>query len=187
VRQSVIIAGDTLYDKIAGGEFPASEGWTLRYFLTPVDANLANITFDATTDPDNLDDYLLAIGPAITAGWTAGEYAWSGVVIQPGSRTQVDKGFLTIVPDPATRPAGTDLRSPARRALADLQALASGGYQSHIKEYEIAGRRMVFASPDEVTSAISLAKFAVWNEDAAAAMAEGLPNPRNVTISFGRR
>ena len=82
--------------------------------------------------------------------------------------------------------APVDARSTARRALADLRAALARWLSSNgvVAEYEIAGRRMRFASAEDIRKRISLAENEVAREDAEQRLAAGLGGRRRVMVRF---
>lgn len=188
---SVIIAGDTFDQRVPNATFQPGDGWTLKYRLQPLKA-------DGTVDPlgtaiqftANVVDaeFRIQVGPDVTKDWAPASYKWSAWVEKPGARYTVDEGFATIKPDPAVSNAGTDPRSHARRVLAQIETAIEGWSLTggHIAEYEIAGRRMRYADRSDVLEMRKQYRAEVWREDAAAAMAQGAPNPRMVNVRFGR-
>ena len=90
-----------------------------------------------------------------------------------------------VLPDLASASA-TDARGPAQRALDDLRAallkwLSTNG---QVQEYEIAGRKMRFASIDEINKRIALAQREAASEAAATGMATSAGR-RRVLVRFG--
>lgn len=183
--QSVITAGITLDYLTTVTLYPPADGWTLNYYLTPVSAAIgSNITFAADVDGT---DYRSQVGPDVTAAWAPGAYCWSAKVEKPGAAYLVDSGTLTIRPDPATVAAGTDMRSPARKALAAINdGLASLGSQAHIAEYSINGRSMRFETRGALLAMRSQLEWEVKYEDSNEAMRAGMPNPRQIRVRMAR-
>ena len=181
--KDVLIVGDTLdFGTVVPG-YLATDGYTLVYRLIPRVSGAA-ITITALADGDN---YRVAEPPATTALWTAGEYSWSAWVEKTGERYSVDSGTVTLKEDPAVV-AAYDGRSFARKMVDGLEAalLAYSSSGGHVAEYEIAGRRMKYASKAEIVSDLSHWKATVWREDAAAKMAAGMPNPRQIRVRMAR-
>lgn len=183
--QSTLIAGDSLDFLTTVNDYPPADGWTLKYRLTPRTGTDPAITITASTSGT---DYRVQSAPATTAAWVAGEYAWSAWVEKTGARYVVDEGQCTIKPDPETMAAGTDTRTHASKVLAQIETALEGWATSggHIAEYEIAGRRMKYADRADVLTMRSTYKAEVWREAAAAAMADGLPNPRQIRVRLAR-
>lgn len=185
---SEIIAGDTLDFETRVDDYPSS-AWTLKYRLTPISGTGTAIEFSAATEDDH---YRTQIGPGVTAAWEVGDYNWSAWVTPtavPGSaRYVVDKGTCRIDPDPELMAAGTDTRTQAEKAVADLK-LAYATFtatQGAVAEYEIAGRRMRFASAADILQRMSFWRNELNAENAAKAVALGLADPRRIYLRMGR-
>lgn len=183
-----IVAGDTLDFTVSVPDYLPAAGWTLKYRLTPRFATptQAPIVISAVTSGT---DYLVQVAPATTAGWLAGVYAWARWVEKSGARQTLDEsGELLVKADPALTAQGFDGRSQAAKAVQDLKtALAT--FQStggRMKRYTIGIREVEFESSSEIIQMMDFWQRQLNNENDAAAMARGLPNPRNVGIRLNR-
>lgn len=152
-----LVAGDTLDmsgDRaIEVPDYPASDGWTLKYRLTPRFASpvQAPITLTATTDPDG-SRYNVQAGPATTATWIAGFYSVARWVEKAGARQTLSGllgaelggpiGQLKIYADPALTAQGFDSRSHARKTLEAIEAVIEGRATKDQEEYTIGGRAL---------------------------------------------
>jgi hypothetical protein len=185
-----LVAGDTLDFTDVVADYPASDGWTLKYRLIPQFSTPTQAPVELTATTYNVTDYRVQAAPGLTATWAPGMYSWARWVEKTGARQTLDPltPFLELVDDPSTTAQGYDPRSHARKVLAQIETALEGWATSgsHIAEYEIAGRRMKYADRADVIAMRSRYKAEVWREDAAAKMAQGLPNPRNVMVRFGR-
>jgi hypothetical protein len=180
-----ITVGDTLdFGTVVPG-FPASSsGYTLVFYLTPfLSTSGTPITLTAIADGDS---YRVAEPPSTTATWTAGGYSWESKLVKTGERIPVEKGTVTLKPDPSVV-ASYDGRSPARAALDAINAgLATLGTNAHIQSYTIGSRSVTFKTQGDLLAMRDKLKAEVWREEAAAKMAAGFPNPRQVRVRFGR-
>lgn len=183
---SELIAGDTLDFLDSVPEYPPADGWTLKYqliprFTTPVQSP---ITLTASTSGA---DYRVQAAAGVTATWKAGFYTWARWVEKAGPiRQSLGEGQLEVKTDPAQAVQGYDGRSDARRRLDEVEAAIDALSSAGIKSYTIGNRQMTKQDlPDLITWRDRL-KAEVANEDAAAKIASGLPNPRNVGIRFSR-
>lgn len=178
-----LIVGDTLDFPTSVSGYPASAGYTLTYRLIPLVPGTP-ITILAGA---NGDDYRTQVEAVTTATWAAGQYSWFAEISKALDKFIVDSGVLTLKPNPRTI-TGYDGRSPARKALDAIDAgLATFGANAHIQEYTIANRHMRFSTQAELIAMRSQLKDEVWREEAAAKMAAGMPNPRNIHVRFGPR
>lgn len=157
MQQTRIVAGDTLnYGRAVPGYLP-SEGWQLRYRLTPRAQGGTPISFAALADGD---EFLVRVGPATTAQWIPGAYSWdswvqrvdgNGNVVE---RYTVAQGQLEVLPNPATLTAGTDTRTAAQRALDDART-ALYQWNPAVKRYRIGEREREFNSVAEIARLIT--------------------------------
>lgn len=170
-------AGDTIRWQRLLPDYPASAGWVLSYRLINAQARI-----DIVAAADG-DAHLVTIGAATSAAYEAGEYTTVAQVTRGTDRHTVGQGTIVIKPDWAAAATGADARTPAQRALADLRAALMRwlSSQGHVQEYEIAGRRMRFASVDEIRQRIGIAEREVAREQASAT---GKPVARRVLVRY---
>lgn len=170
-------AGDTIRWQRLLPDYPASEGWELSYRLINA---ATRIDIVATADGDA---HQVTISAATSAAYAAGSYTATAQVTRSTDRHTVWQGGITIKPDWAAATTGADARTPAQRALDDLRAallrwLSTSG---HVQEYEIAGRRMRFATAQEIQQRIGIAEREVAREQTAAS---GKPVARRVLVRY---
>ena len=170
-------AGDTIRWQRLLPDYPARAGWVLSYRLINAQTRIDIV---ATADGDA---HLVNIPTATSAGYTAGEYTSIAQVTRGADRHTVGQGTIVIKPDWAAAADGADARTPAQRALADLRAALMRwlSTQGHVQEYEIAGRRMRFATVEEIRQRISIAEGEAAREQAAAS---GKPIARRVLVRY---
>lgn len=185
----VLIAGDTLDFTVSVPDYPASAGWTLKYnlvprFTTPVQLP---ILLTATTNANGAD-YDVQSGPAVTALWAPGLYAWSRWVQKSGARQTLDEsGELDVQPDPATQVQGYDGRTQAAKAVDDLK-VAMATFQStsgRVKSYTIGSRQMEFESTVEIVKMMSYWQGELSREERVKSIAKGLGDPQRIFARFG--
>jgi len=195
MKQYVQIAGDTLDmsgdNAIEVPDYPASDGWTLKYrfaprFTTPVQAP---IELTASTDPDGRR-YNVQTSPATTAAWAPGAYTWVRWVEKAGAVQTLDDvyGELVVKADPRTLAQGFDGRSQAAKAVDDLKAAFAtfNATSGRVKSYAIGSRQMTFESSEEILTTLDFWQRQLANEEALEKMAAGHPNPRNVGVRLTR-
>jgi len=96
-------------------DYPASEGWALSYSFKPQsNFSLASLTVPGVPDGDG---FLVTIPAASANQLQPGSWAYAGYVSLAGERYQIASGVLEVTPNLASVQPGTDLRSPAKRAL----------------------------------------------------------------------
>lgn len=112
-----LVAGDSLTLAIAVGDVPASEGWTVKLTLQPIDGGTPTVV-NAT---DGAAEWLLELTSAQSATLVTGPQRYHIAATLGGERRTLAHGEIEVLPDPAQ--AGLDQRSPARRALAAIDAV----------------------------------------------------------------
>jgi hypothetical protein len=178
---SEIIAGDSLQFTTSVPDYPASDGYTLKYRLVPRSAGTA-IVITATASGD---DFAIDVAASTTATWGAGEYSWHAYVEDGSARFTVGTGQLTIKPNPATMAAGTDTRTLAAKALDDLKA-ALAAWTPTRKSYQIGDVAMTFNTTADIVQMIEFWSRQVQAEKAAQSLAGGRLNPNKIFVRSGR-
>jgi hypothetical protein len=190
------VAGDTLDFEVIVPAYPNTDGWTLKYYLTPRFSTpvQAQIVITAIANADG--SYQVQASPATTALWAAGAYGWSRTVEKTGARQTLasseDQGEVQVRQNPATAAQGYDSRSHNRIVLEAIEACIqnrASTTQREMIEYTIGARGQKFDPADSRAALLELHskyKWLVANEDAREAIAAGQPNPRNVGIRFTR-
>jgi len=181
---NTITAGDSLNFLTPGGEYPASDGWSLVYKLIPRTAGPSVISISSTAEGA---DHRIDVVPATTAAWAAGSYSWACYALKTGQRKTLQTGNTQILPDPAVV-AILDNRSSARKALeAANAALETYGHKAFMQSYSINGRAQSFQSPSEFMAWRSRLQAEVAREDNAEAIRAGM-SPRNLLrVRFNAR
>lgn len=177
--QPDLISGDSLNYETTITAYPPSAGWSAVLRLVPAAAGGTPIKITAAVNAAS-DRYVWQVGPAVTALWVAGSYAWSIWVEKTGERYTQQSGRLVVKPDPNAVVAGAEMRTQGQRVLDALrnawEAYATGG-QFAVGEYTINGRMMKYRTPAELRALINIAERDVQAEEAAAKLAMGL-SPR---------
>lgn len=176
---SSVVAGDTIAWRKTLTDYPANEGWSLKYRLINAAGKI-----DITAVADGAD-HQVTITATTSAAYAAGEYTWQSYVEKVGERYTLEAGALTIQPDLAAQAAGFDTRSTAKKTLALLDAaMIAHGASAWTQEYEIAGRRMKYRSPAEFEGFRNRLKAEVAREETAARLAAGLGSKSKIYVRF---
>lgn len=172
------VAGDTVQWLRTLADYPASDGWVLAYVF----ANAAG-TFTVSTTASGAD-HLARAESAATDSWAAGDYAWQARVSRSGDVFTVGTGRTAVLPGLA---GGTSLetRSQARAALDAINAYLADPGNLTAASYTIAGRSLSRRPIPELLQLKSHFAAEVAREDAAAALALGLPDRRRIYVRFG--
>lgn len=174
-----IQAGDSFAWTRDFTEYPAPT-WVLKYRLINASGKI-DITAAASGTT-----HAVTVAAATSAAYAPGDYDWVAFVESGADRYTIGKGRVTVRPDLAAKTAGFDARSTAKKALDDTRAalatwIASNG---QVNEYEIAGRRMRYASSEDIVARISLLEREVAREDAADKLAAGIAPARRLLVRF---
>ncbi len=180
-----IICGDTLDFVTTFAGYPAAT-WTCTYYFLPRTAGSGAAFSVICTAGTEAEAHRCAAAAATTALWTPAEYSWTARMSSGAEVYEVDRGTVTLAANPATATA-YDGRSRAEKALEDAEA-ALANFQSsggRVKRYSIGGREMEFDNSGEILAVVSYWKIEVRRERAAAAVAEGRPDPRRIYLRAG--
>jgi hypothetical protein len=123
------------------------------------------------------------VAAATTAGYAAGTYDWRARVSKAGEVYTVGEGRLTV--RNAFSAATFDARTHARKTLDAIEAVIEGRASSSTAEYTIAGRSLKHIPVADLLALRDKYRAEVLHEDAAAAVAAGLPDRRRVFVRFG--
>lgn len=182
-----LIAGDSLDFSTTVADYPATDGWTLRYRLVPRFSTPTQAPIDITAATHEVSAYRVQVAASTTAGWAAGAYGWASWVEKVGQRVTLEQGGeLTIAPDPAAIAQGTDTRSAAQVALAAIKALILGKATSGQESYRINGRELRSYPLADLLALQSRIEADVLRENRAAAVAAGQGNPSRYGVRLVR-
>jgi hypothetical protein len=174
-----ISAGDSAQWLVSIADYPASDGWTLKYKLinSTNQYDIVSIASDA--------DHLINLLAATTNAYVAGQYELVAFVTKALERITLETGAFVIAPNLAGASTGIDSRSAAQKCLDALDtALATYGNKAYTQEYEIAGRRMKFTNLSDFMSARSKLQAEVARESARKSGINGIPFGPKVLVEF---
>lgn len=182
LMDDALIAGDIWDWTTAVDGYPATDGWTLKYYLTPRVAG-TQISLVAATASDGTS-YRVTASPATTAGYAAGKYDWRARVEKAGAEVTVDQGS-SIIQAKVAGATVSDNRTHARKMLDQIEA-ALEAFSIGVKSYAIGSRQMTKQDIPEILTMRDRYRTEVQNETAAAKMADGQANPRTFGVRFNR-
>src|SRR5260221_6540275 len=133
-----LIAGDSWDWTTAVDGYPATDGWTLKYYLTPRITG-TQIVLQAATASDGTS-YRVTASPATTAAYAAGKYDWRARVEKAGAEITVGQ-FSSIIHAKVARVTSSDKRTHARKMLDTIEA-ALEAFNLGVKSYAIGSRTM---------------------------------------------
>lgn len=167
LQATKIVAGDSLNFTTAGGDYPASAGWSLVYKLIP----LTTGTPITITSAASGDDHLVQVSTTTTAAYTAGQYSWVCYATKSGERQTLQQGQITIQADPSNATA-LDGRSFAAKTIAAIESWMQNR-DPGVAEYTVQGRAMKYWSPADLLKLRNQLQAELRAETAAAALARG--------------
>jgi hypothetical protein len=176
-----VVAGDSLHWVLSLADYPADEGWTLKYHAVNAAANFSIVSAASGADHE------VTVAMAVTAAYTAGDYAFTAYVESASERVTLYSKRLTVTPNLATATA-LDTRGPAQQTYEALRAL----YQTHVTSgkaltdaYTIQGRSFQFVDMADLIRALEYWAAEAAKEIAAENQAQGLSGRKRVLVRFG--
>lgn len=154
------------------------DGWQLHYRL------LWSVppAVDIEPTPEG-ESWRISLTSAQTLAWPAGTATLVAWATRGAERLNFGSQALVIAPDLSTA-TSLDTRSTNQRMLDDARAAladALAGGMLDVREYEIAGRRVLFRDLDQIEKLIASLERAVCRETAAATAAQGVSPGRVYT------
>lgn len=173
-------AGDSISWRRELPDFSALDGWVLNYRLINAAASI-----DIVCEADGAS-HLVRIPATASAGYEPGDYTVTEFVTRGTDRHTLGTYTTKVLVDLAAQPAGFDARTDSQRALDDLRAALRRwlSSQGHVQEYDIAGRRMRFASAAEIEGRIRMAEREVQRDKDAVRIAAGGASGKRILVRF---
>lgn len=151
-----IRAGDTVTWQRVLDEYPASDGWTLKYRLLYASGSPAA----SWSSTGSGSVHTISLAASVTADFAAGDATLCPYVERTVNavleRQSLGTLAVTVLPD-LTQVASVDARTSAQRILADLRAALEGylgSANATIVEYSIGDRTMRFRSSEDILALI---------------------------------
>lgn len=181
-----LILGDTLNFTTSVADYPASDGWTLKYRLVPRGTTGTAVEISGAADADDPSLHRVQVSASTTALWIAAVYSWLSWVEYGTEKYSVGTGAITLVADPRSASSSFELRTDAEIALDDARA-ALAAYTPTQRSYRIGDRSMEFASKADIVAIVNYWENVVRREHDAAAMAAGRKGSRKLYVRFAGR
>jgi hypothetical protein len=180
-----LIAGDTWEWTETLADYPASE-WTATWYFQN-----AGGAFSVVGVADG-DAYTASAAASVTASRKPGSYKWRLTVEQSDggdpeiiTRKTVGEGWTTVQPNPA-KAGAVDHRSTARIVLEAIDAYLIDPTNLAASSYSLGGRSLSRWNRADLIVERDKWTQEVRSEEAKAAMANGLGNPRRLYVRWGR-
>lgn len=133
---NVITTGTTLDFNEERSDYPASEGWALRYVLLRQTGRL-----DLISAPEG-EAHRFTVSAADTAAWLAGDYRWQCFAEKDDQRHALKDGSLTVKLGFAVADGGLDTRSHVKKVLDAIEAVLEKRATKDQMSYTIEGRTL---------------------------------------------
>jgi hypothetical protein len=176
--QTKLIIGDSLSVLDTHADYPASAGWILKYRFVP---RISGAAIQLTSVAEG-DSYRTTVSSSTTAGWTAGNYAWSKWVEKGSERKTLESGEIVFLPDPAQMTVGTDTRSHVEKVLDSIEAMLEGKATKDVQEYTIADRQLKHYTVPELLVWRDKYKAQLAAERAAKSLTKGTGLGRKILV-----
>jgi len=138
-----VTVGDTTKWTRTLPDYPADDGWVLKYALR------GPAVVDITASDDGSSHQVTITSAQLTS---AGTYYVQGYVEKSGERHTVYTGRIKANPNLAAAAAGYDGRSHAQKVIEAIEAVIEGRASKDQQEFEVAGTRLVRMSFEELVS-----------------------------------
>lgn len=133
-----MVQGETITWEECAPEYPASEGWVLKYVFR---GNVASASFNVTATATG-DDYLVEIASGTTTGKPVGRYDWQSYVELSGEKHYLRFGVISLLQNLADSTAPYDGRSYNEKMLAAIDAVLENRVTKDVEAYSINGRSL---------------------------------------------
>lgn len=167
-------AGDTVEWIKEVSDYPASQGYSLVYYLR----GPSSIDITATADGDN---YKVFLSSSDTSNYTPGTYWWNAYIINGTERYKVDEGKIEIKPNLANL-TSFDGRTHAEKVLEAINTILEGKTDD-VEEYTIAGRNIKRMSVSELIKWRTFYIQEVKREKRAKELSKGF-GIKNIKVRF---
>lgn len=171
---SPITGGTTVEYRRDLPDYPASQ-WNLTLYLS-------GPTVTSQVAAKDADTFVVTLSAAKTGGLAAGFYTFTERVDRGGVVTDVGKGTVHVLPDPAQI---TDGRSANEKALDVARAAFEGTLADGMQSFQLFGRAVAMHSPKELLDVIARLERAVAAERGRRKGRS--PLGRVIPTSFGSR
>lgn len=186
-----IRAGDTVKWRddpstdVYGNVISSSNGWTLTYYLRFNKANHGATVVGTAYGAG----WEFTLSQATTLAFDEGDGFWQAEASKAGEHITLGAGPLEVLPSLSYtgNPGAFDGRSQAQKDLDTVQAairsLMTGGA---VQEYRIGTRSLKRYDLTDLLALETRLKGEIARENKAAMIANGLGNPHNLFVRFGR-
>lgn len=175
IEPASFTAGDTVQWKKSLSDYPASDGWTLKYALRGAGS------IDLTASADG-DDHLVTVTAAASAAYTAGTYKWMAYVEKSGERYTLAEGYLAINADLVTATSITDRVITLESQIDAINGFFAKNYK--YSSYSINGRSLSNYSVDDLFKLRDRLKRELNDLKAADRIARGLGTKKLIRVRF---
>lgn len=169
-----LTVGDTWSFTLSIGDHDRPS-WTATLYLQNESGSLSASSSGAGPE------HVFIVAAATTAAYAAGKYRWTVRVSDGSTKSVMDSGWITLVPDPASTGA-RDQRSWARRALDAIEAALEGRATNDQLSFQIRDRSIQRTPLPELVTWRDQLRREVRAETSAQKQGKG----RNIKVRFVR-
>lgn len=156
-------------------DYPAGDGWTLKYSLSNA-STAATITTTASGD-----EHVAALTATTTGSMTAGTFVWISYADNGTLKEEVGRGEIQVLT--AIGSAG-DRRTHARKMLDSIEAILESRATREQEEMTIAGRMIKYLSLEQLIKARAHYEYLVRVEAKNDVIAQGGSVGDQILVEF---
>lgn len=171
-------AGQTFSLTVSESDYPATDGWSMRLILSPVQSG-TRVVLNSTA---SAADHLIEAAASATAGWVAGAHDWEVWALKGAEQHRVEGGRTVIDAGLIVSETWQDKRTQAERNLDAIEATLAGKADTATQFYIIAGRQLQSYSLTELRLLRDDYRREVASERTAARLAAGLGDRRRLVV-----
>jgi len=170
--RKVVRSGETFEFTDSHADYPAGDGYTLKYTIANADRKY---TVTSTADGDDHDFEVTA------TDWVAGAYRWFAYAEKDSKRYDIAEGALEVRGDPT---AVGDHRTHVRKVLDAIESVLEGKASSDASSLSIGGKTIARYAPAELLEWRDKYRAELQSEAASERVAQGLGSGRKIRVRF---
>ena len=174
-----LVAGDTWKWERSLSDYPASDSWSLTYYLRKSGSSAITITSSA-----NVDAHLVTVAAATTASYTPGTWDFRGYVTKSGERYEVFNGILEVETNPATAASSYDPRTHAEKVIDAIEAVLESRATKEILNFSVEANSLSSIPHADLLALRSRYRIEVEREKAAERLKMGRGSGRRILTRF---
>ncbi len=174
-----LVAGNTWKWERNFSDYPASDSWSLTYYLRKTGSSGITITTSV-----NSDAHLVNVAASSTASYSPGVWDFRGYVSKSGERYEIFNGILKIEADPATAASSYDPRSHAQIVLDAIESVLESRATKEILNFSVEGNSLSSIPHGDLLALRSRYRIEVDREKTAERLKMGRGSGRRILTRF---